>query len=102
MSVTACPRNPGFAEGVTIVIVATAQHRLGDRSRRRSREATAAADTTALIVVLPSASEFVVKTADPFVRGTVPSVVEPLMKVTVPAGVPVPEAGATVAVKLTG
>jgi hypothetical protein len=43
----------------------------------------------------------VVKLAVPLESCAVPSAVDPLLKVTVPVGVPLPEAGSILAVKVT-
>ncbi len=49
----------------------------------------------------PSASDDVLKVAVPLASETLPRDTAPSMKVTLPAGVPLPEVGATVAVKAT-
>ena len=49
---------------------------------------------------MPTASELVVRVAWPEVSVPVPSAVEPSVKVTVPVGAVVPDAGVTVAVKV--
>ena len=53
------------------------------------------------MVCSPADKALVVSVAEPEARVTVAKAVEPSRKVTVPVGVPEPEAGATVAVKVT-
>ena len=55
-----------------------------------------------MIEWLPTVSDEVVRAAVVPVSDTVPSVVAPSLKVTVPVGVPPPLVGVTVAVKVTG
>jgi hypothetical protein len=50
---------------------------------------------------MPAARELVVRAAVPLNSGAVPKIVEPLLNVTVPAGVVAPEAAVTLAVKVT-
>ena len=56
---------------------------------------------TAVIECEPAASAEVVKVAWPLFNKWVPRVVPPSLKVTLPAGTPVPEDGETVAVNVT-
>jgi hypothetical protein len=100
VSVTICPEKPGLADGDTLAAVAT-----------WTTLSVIEADVDdvkpelplyiAVIVELASGSVDVVNTAEPPARGTVASAEVPLMKVTVPSGVPAPEAGLTVATKFT-